>query len=303
MRNGNTPCTDVESELQFALEMDDEGIIGSQDYLSQLPDGCLARIFKLLCSDDRKNASLISKRMLKVEGQCHQRLTLDATQSDRLRALLSRFDAVEVLFLKCDRPSAGVDVDDALFVTGKYCANTLKELRLIGVNTSRTGLEYVGANCAKLEALALCRCETIRDGEIRCIASEFAALKELWIEECPVTDEGIKAFGWGCPNLLEIKVNKCKGVTSDHVVDWLGETRGSLLVNIDVSEIEDDDDDVLELDSSSDGEGDSGVGSQGGGGVDIPVLPVVSRRVSDGWPPIFRSRCGNFGGRGLARGA
>ncbi|KAH7844412.1 hypothetical protein Vadar_027741 [Vaccinium darrowii] len=293
MRNGNTPCTDVESELQFALEMDDEGIIGSQDYISQLPDGCLARIFKLLCSDDRKNVSLISKRMLKVEGQCHQRLTLDATQSDSLRSLFSRFDRVEVLVLRCDRPSAGVDVDEALIVTGKYCANSLKELGLIGVDASGIGLEYVATNCVKLERLALRCCETIRDGEIRCIASQFAALKELWIEECPVTDEGIKAFGWGYPNLVEIKVNKCKGVTSDHVVDWLGETRGSLLVNID----------VLELDSSSDGDGDSGVGSQGGGGVDIPVLPVVSRRVSDGWPPIFRSRCGIFGGRGLARGA
>ncbi|KAH7843136.1 hypothetical protein Vadar_013046 [Vaccinium darrowii] len=294
MSNGNTPGTDLQSELLFELEMDEEGILGSQDYLSELPDGCLVGIFESLCSDDRKNASLVDKRMLKVEGQSHGRLTINATESDRLRSLFSRFDGVEVLVLKCDRPSAGIDVDDALFVTGKYCAYTLKELRLIGVIASRTGLEYVGANCAKLEALALCRCETIRDGEIRCIASEFAALKELWIEECPVTDEGIKAFGWGCPNLVEIKVNKCRGVTSD-VLDWLGEARASLLVNFDVSEIVADDDDVLELD----GDG----GSGGGGGVDIPVLPVVSRRVSDGWPPIFRSRCGNFGGRGLARGA
>ncbi|KAE9455312.1 hypothetical protein C3L33_12806, partial [Rhododendron williamsianum] len=290
--------TNVRSELLFALETE-EGIMGSQDYISELPDECLACVFKFLRSGDRKNASLVSKHMLKVEGQSRRRLTLSAAQSDLLPSLLSRFNAVTELVVRCHRSSI-IDVDDTLILIGKHCGNNrIKELVLIGVNVSCVGLESVARNFPKLQRLTLCgRGKTrIGDAEISHVASNCVGLKKLCIKGCPVTNQGIKAFAFGCPNLVEIKVKKCRGVTSE-VVGWLGARRGSLVVNLDVGEIGAG---WLELDSESDGDDGGGGGGGGGGGlqengVDIPPM-LVSRQVSDGWPPIFKSRFWDFGGR------
>ncbi|XP_058209904.1 F-box/LRR-repeat protein 16-like [Rhododendron vialii] len=297
-RIGTKNCTDVRSELLFALEKE-EGIMGNQDYISELPDECLAYVFKFLCSSDRKNASLVSKQMLKVEGQSRRRLTLSAAQSDLLPSLLSRFNTVTELVIRCHRSSI-IDVDDMLILIGKHCGNNrIKELVLIGVNVSCVGLESVARNFPKLEQLTLCgRSKTrIGDAEISYVASNCVGLKKLCIKGCPVTDQGIKAFAFGCPNLVEIKIKKCRGVTSE-VVGWLGARRGSLVVNLDVGETGAG---WLELDSESDGDDGGGGGGGGGGGlqengVDIPPM-LVSRQDSDGWPPIFRSRFWDFGGK------
>ncbi|KAH7842317.1 hypothetical protein Vadar_003909 [Vaccinium darrowii] len=293
--------SDVPSELLFAMEME-EAMIGSQDYMSRLPDDCLAAVFNFLCSDDRKNVSIVSKRMLKVEAQSRRRLTLNPARSDLIGfgSVLSRFKSVTELVLRCvDRRPA--DVDDALILIGKHCGNKIKELVLIGLNFSCIGLGSVFALFPKLEGLAMYDCKTLGDVKISCIASKCVGLKKLRIKGCAVTDEGIKAFCWGCPNLVEIKVNKCSGVTRE-VVDWFGARRGSLVVKLDVSEIEADD--GLELDSSSDSDGGGGGGGDddGGGGVDIPQI-IVRHPVSNWRPPIFRLRYGNFGGRNPARGA
>ncbi|KAF7145326.1 hypothetical protein RHSIM_Rhsim04G0213600 [Rhododendron simsii] len=216
-RIGTKHRSDVRSELQFALETE-EGIMGNQDYISELPDECLACVFKFLRSSDRKNASLVSKQMLKVEGQSRRRLTLSAAQSDFLPSLLSRFDAVTELVVQCHRSSI-IDVDDMLILIGKHCGNNnrIKELVLIGVNVSCVGLESVARNFPKLERLTLRgRSKTgIGDAEISYVASNCVGLKKLYIKGCPVTNQGIKAFGFGCPKLVEIKVEKCRGVTSE----------------------------------------------------------------------------------------
>lgn len=169
------------------------------------------------------------------------------------------------------------------------------------MNLTAVSLESVATNCQRLERLALCGSETIGDAEISCVASKCVALKKLCIKGCPVTDQGIEAFAWGCPNLVKIKVKKCRGVTSD-LADWLKVRRGSLMVNLDVCEVEAD---GLDASASDGGAQEDGVefppmvmsqvsGAIGGASaaVDIPS--------SSNWrPSIFRSRLGLFGGRSL----
>lgn len=184
--------------------------------------------------------------------------------------------------------------NEGLLSIAKHSAN-LQELVLIGVNPSSVSLEAIASNCQKLERLALCGSETIADGEISCIAAKCVALKKLCIKGCPVSDEGIEAFAWGCPNLVKIKVKKCRGVTFE-VGDWLRARRGSLVVNLDVCAVE-----VEAVDASA---SDSGPQEDG---VEFP--PIVSRvGIADAEAPsssngrggsAFKSRFGLFGGRSL----
>ncbi|KAF7145122.1 hypothetical protein RHSIM_Rhsim04G0213500 [Rhododendron simsii] len=205
-------------ELMFHLEMEmetEEGMTGGgQDYISQLPDECLANIFNRLDSGDRKNTSLVSKRMLKVQGQSRRRLTLHATRPDLLPSLLSRFDTAAELVIRCQYRRSVIDADDVLILIGELCGERIKELVLIGMDVTCVGIELIAWNCKKLEKLTLCGSKTnIGDEEISCIAAQCVGLKKVYIKECLVTNQGIKAFAFGCPDLVEIKVDKCKGVT------------------------------------------------------------------------------------------
>ncbi|GMH23251.1 hypothetical protein Nepgr_025094 [Nepenthes gracilis] len=95
----------------------------------------------------------------------------------------------------------------------------------------------LAVNCQNLERLALCGSDTVGDAEILCIAAKCIALKKLCIKNCPVSDHGIEALAGGCPNLVKVKVKKCKAVTYEGA-DWLRATRGSLAVNLDTGEPE-----------------------------------------------------------------
>lgn len=143
--------------------------------------------------------------------------------------------------------------DEGLISIANYSIN-LVELVLIGVNPTSVSLMTMASNCQKLERLALCGSDSIGDPEISCIAEKCMALKKLCIKGCRVTDSGIEAFALGCPNLVKIKVKKCKGVTSE-VADWLRARRVSLAVNLDLDEIEPE---VIDT-STSDGAQDEGV--------------------------------------------
>ncbi|KAL6993796.1 putative VIER F-box protein 2 [Sarracenia purpurea var. burkii] len=188
--------------------------------------------------------------------------------------------------------------NEGLIAIAKHCAN-LQELVLIGVNPSSISLESLAANCQKLERLALCGSETIGDAEISCIAAKCVALKKLCIKGCPVSDQGIEAFAWGCPNLVKIKVKKCRGVTND-LADWLRVRRGSLVVNLDVCEVEADGLDAC----ASDG------GAQEDGAEYPQVVSLESAAVapyvvmdapsSSNGRRSLKSRFGLFGGRSLA---
>ncbi|XVE55835.1 hypothetical protein DITRI_Ditri03aG0189300 [Diplodiscus trichospermus] len=124
--------------------------------------------------------------------------------------------------------------DQGLIAVAKSCPN-LQELVLIGVNPTKLSLAILASNCQNLERLALCGSDTVGDAEITCIAVKCIALKKLCIKSCPVSDHGIEALASGCPNLVKVKVKKCRGVTSEGA-DWLRTSRGSLAVNLDTGE-------------------------------------------------------------------
>ncbi|XP_078430925.1 F-box protein At1g47056-like [Wolffia australiana] len=122
--------------------------------------------------------------------------------------------------------------DEGLAAVARRCSN-LQELVLIGVNPTALSLGLIAGNCRNLERLALCGSETIGDAEISCIASKCLALKKLCIKGCPVSNHGMEALAGGCPNLVKVKVKKCKAVTAE-AADWLRTIRASLAVNLDV---------------------------------------------------------------------
>lgn len=180
--------------------------------------------------------------------------------------------------------------NEGLIAIAKNSVN-LQELVLIGVNPNSITLEAIATSCQKLERLALCGSETIGDSEISCVAAKCGALKKLCIKGCPVSDQGIEAFAWGCPNLIKIKVKKCRAVTGA-VADWLRVRRGSLVVSLDVCEVETD-----ALDASA---------SDGGAQEDAAELPPMVAQVdtaelaADVLPScstrsVFRPRFGLFG--------
>lgn len=126
--------------------------------------------------------------------------------------------------------------DEGLSALGRNCPN-LQELVLIGINSTKVSLDVIASNCRSLERLALCSSETIGDEEMACIASKCSALKKFCIKSCPISDNGLEAFALGCPNLVKIKVKKCREVTRE-VVDYLKKAREPLIVNLDADEIE-----------------------------------------------------------------
>ncbi|KAL4582228.1 hypothetical protein LXL04_006772 [Taraxacum kok-saghyz] len=181
--------------------------------------------------------------------------------------------------------------NDALIAVAKHSAS-LQELVLIGVNPNLISLEAIATNCQKLERLALCGSETIADSEISCIASKCIALKKLCIKGCPVSDEGIEAFAWGCPNLVKIKVKKCRNVTFE-VGDWLRARRGSLVVNLDVCAVEAE---AEAIDASASDNGAQEDMEMGHVAVTQPHPLATSNSVRGS---IFKTRFGFFGARGV----
>lgn len=184
--------------------------------------------------------------------------------------------------------------DEGLIAIAKNC-NNLQEFVLIGLNPSFVSMSAIASNCQKLERLALCGSETIGDAEISHIAEKCVALRKLCIKGCHVTDQGIETFAWGCPNLVKIKVKKCREVTSD-VADVLRARRKSLTVSLDVEEVEVE---AVEVSASD-------VGDQ----EDVAEFPPgVNRAAANanaslnnngaGRSSAFKPRLGIFGGRGL----
>ncbi|KAL2318503.1 hypothetical protein Fmac_032379 [Flemingia macrophylla] len=180
--------------------------------------------------------------------------------------------------------------DEGLIAVAKGCPNLL-ELVLIGVNPTKASLEMLASNCQNLERLALCGSDSVGDPEISCIAAKCVALKKLCIKSCPVSDHGMEALASGCPNLVKVKVKKCKLVTPDGG-DWLRRTRGSIAVNLDTGEAE------LQEASASDG----GVQENG---IEFPPIPAqiaagaAAASGSTARSSSFKSRLGLLSGRSL----
>ncbi|GAB2293807.1 Putative VIER F-box protein 1 [Dionaea muscipula] len=161
----------------------------SSDCTFDLPDECLACIFQSLPPADRKRCSLVCHRWLKVEGQSRHRLSLDA-QSDLhpfLPSILSRFDSVTKLSLKCDRRSASVG-DDALVLISLRCTN--------------------------LTRLKLRACRQITNAGIEAFSNNCRSLKKLSCGSCTFGARGLNAVLDNCPGLEELSVKRLRGITT-----------------------------------------------------------------------------------------
>lgn len=127
--------------------------------------------------------------------------------------------------------------DEGLIAVAKNGGNLL-ELVIIGLNPSMAGLAWISLCCTKLERLAICASDTIGDRELQCFAKKTAMLNKLCIKGCRLlTNNGIISFATLCPNLVKIKVRKCKRITGD-VVSSLRATKPHLEIILDVNEIE-----------------------------------------------------------------
>lgn len=189
--------------------------------------------------------------------------------------------------------------DDGLVAIAKHCPK-LQELVLIGVYPTFLSLAAIASNCRNLERLALCGIGTVGDAEIECIADKCVALKKLCIKGCPVSNAGIGALALGCPNLVKVKVKKCRKVTG-RGVEWVRGQRVSLAFNYDDSEVE-----------ALDGSGSEGVGGAQDGAVEF--LPTINQTTeaeveaeaeaeveapSSNRFAMIRARFGFLGGRNL----
>ncbi|KAF8049140.1 hypothetical protein N665_2285s0007 [Sinapis alba] len=186
--------------------------------------------------------------------------------------------------------------DEGLVAVARHCL-TLQELVMIGVNATHKSISAIASNCEKLERLALCGSGTIGDTEIACIAKKCGALRKFYIKGCPVLDLGIEALVAGCPNLVKLKVEKCKVVTGE-IGEWLREQRRTLVVSMDGDE--------TEATVAVDGESETALvvprmGQAGGGVAEIVGSGNGGGSGSNGRSRLatIRSKFGFFAGRNL----
>lgn len=121
--------------------------------------------------------------------------------------------------------------DDGLLSIASKCPE-LQEIVLMGIDTTIVSLNALASNCPVLERMALCNSDAVGDLEMFCIAAKFMALKKLCIKNCSISDDGLEAIANGCPNLVKLKVKRCKAVTSKSICR-LETSRTSLIVSVD----------------------------------------------------------------------
>ncbi|OWM70844.1 F-box protein At1g47056-like [Punica granatum] len=169
----------------------------SADYISNLPDECLAYVFQSLGSGDRKRCPLVCRRWLRIEGQSRHRLSLNA-QSDLITmipSLFSRFDAVTKLALKCDRRSISIG-DEALI--------------------------SISLRCRNLTRLKLRACRELTDAGMAAFAKNCQSLKKLSCGSCAFGSRGMNAVLENCPSLEELSVKRLRGLIDGAAAEPIG---------------------------------------------------------------------------------
>ncbi|CAN1191190.1 F-box protein SKIP2 [Linum perenne] len=196
--SGNGSLTEIHLER---IQVSDAGLIG----ISKFPN---LEILHLVKTPECSNSGLIS-----VAENCRKlrKLHIDGWRTNRIG-------------------------DHGLIAIAEQCSN-LEELVLIGVNATHMSLGLIAGNCRSLERLALCGSGTIRDEEIACISEKCTSLKKLCIKGCAISDKAIATLAWGFPNLVKVKVKKCRWVSSG-IVDWLQERKPLLAIDFDAVLIE-----------------------------------------------------------------
>ncbi|KAI3922424.1 hypothetical protein MKX01_006113 [Papaver californicum] len=191
--DNNNNNTDFVNQNRIIVIESDNGNGNKRDYISELPDECIAYIFQSLGSGDRKRCSLVCKRWFQIEGQSRHRLSLDA-KSDLLAvipSLFSRFDSVTKLALKCDRKTISIG-DDALILISFRCRNlTRLKLRACRELTD-TGMIGFAKNCMNLKKLSCGSC-TFGSKGMNAVLNHCAALEELSVKRLRGITDGAAA--------------------------------------------------------------------------------------------------------------
>ncbi|XP_039020545.1 F-box protein At1g47056-like [Hibiscus syriacus] len=175
-------------QSQEAEKLDRSSMDGLSDFISVLPDECLACIFQFLSPYDRKHCSLICRRWLRTEGQSRHRLSLNA-QSDLqhlIPSIFSRFDTVTKLALKCDRISISIGDEALVLISERYRNLTRLKLRTCRDLTD-AGISAFSKNCRGLKKLS-CRSFTF-------VAKGMNAV----LDHCPANSVGFLEKFFGCP--------------------------------------------------------------------------------------------------------
>ncbi|KAG2666274.1 hypothetical protein I3760_15G050300 [Carya illinoinensis] len=176
-----------------------EGMIdgGGPDYISTLPEDCLACIFQSLGSGDRKRCSLVCRGWLRIEGQSRHRLSLNANSElfPIISSLFSRFDAVTKLALKCDRRSVSIGDE---------------------------GLILISLKCRNLTRLKLRACRELTDGGMEGFAKNCKGLKKLSCGSCTFGAKGMKAVLDNCSALEELSVKRLRSITDGAAAEPIG---------------------------------------------------------------------------------
>ncbi|XP_042488688.1 F-box protein At1g47056-like [Macadamia integrifolia] len=158
--------------------------------ISDLPDECLAYIFKSLCTLHRESCSLVCRRWLYVEGHSRHCLSISFQAEPEflpfIPSFFTRFDAVTELALKYGPFQCRSIGDDALVLISLRCPN-LTRLKL---------LDWGKLNNVAGAALAV-NCK---------------GLKELYCESCYFGAKGMNAILNHCSSLEELSVKNLRGL-------------------------------------------------------------------------------------------
>jgi len=110
--------------------------------------------------------------------------------------------------------------DRGLMGVAEYCVN-IQELVLIRMNPSKECFDMLVSNCKGLERLGVCGSDTFSDIDMECIAAKCRALREVYVEGCPISHEGLSALvvNGRCPKLEIVSIWNCEGVKNgeEHV--------------------------------------------------------------------------------------
>ncbi|KAI4389526.1 hypothetical protein MLD38_001742 [Melastoma candidum] len=167
------------------------------DYISDIPDECLALVFQFLGTGDRKRCSEVSRRWLLVEGQSRHRLSLKA-QLDLLPhipSIFARFDSVTKLALRCERRLTSIG-DEALVLISVKCRNLMR-LKLRG-------------------------CREITDAGMADFAKNCRVLRKLSCGSCTFGTKGMNAVLDNCSSLEELSVKRLRGLTDGAAAEPIG---------------------------------------------------------------------------------
>eukprot|EP00897_Mesotaenium_endlicherianum_P008273 jgi/Mesen1/7474/ME000039S06690 len=125
---------DSDEEEHFSTSTEEESSVeeaeAGEDLIGNLPDECIALVFRRLNSVDLNRCALVCSRWYNIDAESRMHITLKANVDilPHIPTIMQRFQGLSKLVLKSDKQSLSVD-DDGLALIGKMCRG-LRKLKL-----------------------------------------------------------------------------------------------------------------------------------------------------------------------------